>query len=375
MPSPKEYVARDGTRTWRVRVRAHGKATSETFHTLREAERFCSAVAGIGAEAAIAQRARTDVADAGYVPTLAQWLDRHVEELTGVTDRTRHDYKAMAKRTWLPHLGGLAVDLVDRAAIARTLRALEAQGLSAKSIANAHGLLSSVLGSAALAGHVATNPSAGMRLPRAREQERRDERFLTYAEYQQLLTATPPAHRALVIFLFGTGLRWSEATALQVRDVAQAANPPVVRVTKAWKHTPGQGRHIGPPKSPKSRRSVILGAGVLEAIAPLLDRPGDDWLFSAERGGPVHHGNWRYRVWAPTVVAAGLSPAPRIHDARHTHASWLIEMGASLEQVQDQLGHESILTTRKVYGQLQPAMRAAMYDYATRAIMPRVAIT
>jgi integrase len=40
----------------------------------------------------------------------------------------------------------------------------------------------------------------------------------------------------------------------------------------------------------------------------------------------------------------------------------------SLEQVQDQLGHESILTTRKVYGHLQPAMREALQKAAEAAL-------
>jgi integrase len=36
--------------------------------------------------------------------------------------------------------------------------------------------------------------------------------------------------------------------------------------------------------------------------------------------------------------------------------------------VQDQLGHESILTTRKVYGALQPAMMAQLAEASTRAM-------
>jgi integrase len=371
MPKAVEYVAKDGTVSWRVRVRAHGKYTSETFRSEALAVRFCNTVVAIGPDAAVDHRARTDPRDRDYVPTVAEWLERHVEQLTGVTERTRMDYRAMAKRTWLPHLGDVTLDVVDRETVARVVNALERQGLSAKSIANAHSLMSATFTSAALAGHIPVNPCMGIRLPRAREQDRRDERFLTYREYLRLLACFPREHRPLVAFLFGTGLRWSEATALQVRDVAGNARPPVVRVTKAWKSTPGKPREVGPPKSLKSRRSVILGQGVLTAIEPLLERAPDAFLFAAPKGGPLHHGNWRYRYWVPAITRARLIPAPRIHDARHTHASWLLEMGASLEQVQDQLGHESILTTRKVYGHLQPAMRLAMADYATRALLPR----
>lgn len=374
MPTAVEYVAKDGTRTWRVRVRAHGRATSETFTgptAQRDAERFCRTVAAIGPDAAVDHRARQDTAAVDYVPTVREWLATHTEQLTGVTERTRLDYKAMAERTWLPMIGAVALDAIDAGTAAKVVNDLEAKGLSAKSIANAHGLLSGMFKTALRAGHVTQNPCEGIRLPRAREHERRDERFLTYDEYERLLEHVPAEHRPFVAFLFGTGLRWSEATALQVRDVRAGAKPPVVRVTKAWKATPGQRRQIGPPKSAKSRRSVILGDGVLRVVEHLLERPPESLLFATARGHAIHHGNWRGRVWAPAVAAAGLTPPPRVHDARHTHASWLLEMGASLEQVQDQLGHESILTTRKVYGHLQPAMQAKMHDYATRALLPR----
>jgi integrase len=90
-------------------------------------------------------------------------------------------------------------------------------------------------------------------------------------------------------------------------------------------------------------------------------------VFRSKTGGALWHSSYYEKVWTPACEKAGV-PRPRIHDLRHTHASWLIEQGASLEQVQDQLGHESILTTRKVYGHLQPAMRAKLQAAATAAL-------
>ena len=380
MPSVNARQNKSGRTVYFVRTRnALGRQTSERFDTKREAEAFAKRVEKVGGPAAIAERARRDQADSDYVPTLAEWLPQHIDQLTGVTDRTRLDYAAMAARTWLPILGDLALDSIDRAAVAKTINALEAKGLSAKSIANAHGLLSAVMASAVLADHIGTNPCHKMRLPRSRETERHDERFLTHEEYHRLIAEIPATYRPLVVTMFGTGLRWSELTALQVRDIIPGS-PPTLRVTKAWKSTPGRAREIGPPKSSKSRRTVMLPAQVMDAIGPLLDRPGDDLLFVAPRGGPIYHGWWRARVWVPACQRAGLASkptpgkryvydGPRIHDARHTHASWLLEQPlVTLEMVQDQLGHESILTTRKVYGALQPAMMSALAEAATHAM-------
>ncbi|MFD6195709.1 tyrosine-type recombinase/integrase [Mycobacteriaceae bacterium NPDC060252] len=48
----------------------------------------------------------------------------------------------------------------------------------------------------------------------------------------------------------------------------------------------------------------------------------------------------------------GFDPRPRIHDLRHTCASWLIQAGVPLPVIQQHLGHESIQTTVDVYGHL-----------------------
>jgi site-specific recombinase XerD len=42
-------------------------------------------------------------------------------------------------------------------------------------------------------------------------------------------------------------------------------------------------------------------------------------------------------------------PAIRLHDARHTYATWLLEQGVSLKVVQTLLGHGSIAVTTDIY--------------------------
>lgn len=389
MPRPHAYTARDGTVTWRVRIRAGGRATSETFTTEREAKAFCARVVQIGAAAAVAERARRDAHSDQYVPTLREHFAAHLTGLTGVDARTLHDYKRIAKRTFLHTMGDLPLDMIVRAQIADFIRHLEAEPardragrprkdadgrvrtLSAKSISNAHGLLSAVMKSAVIAGHIDRNPCLGVRLPRAGETERRDECFLTHEEYARLEAALPPQHVPLVRTLVGTGLRWSEATALQVRHVDLRQG--TIRIVQAWKRRDGEGaggRVLGPPKSPKSRRTVQVPAQVLEVLAPLVaGQPPDAYVFRNRAGNAIHHGYHRHTVWVTACKRAQLDPPPRIHDLRHTHASWLLEQPmVTLEMVQDQLGHESILTTRRVYGHLQPAMLARLRDAATAAL-------
>ena len=45
-------------------------------------------------------------------------------------------------------------------------------------------------------------------------------------------------------------------------------------------------------------------------------------------------------------------PPITTHGFRHTHASILIEANASLKEIQEKLGHSSIMTTSDTYGHL-----------------------
>jgi integrase len=368
-PTVTPYHCADGSTTYRVRIRVGGRHTTETFDSPAAAQVFALRCAdpAIGPERAVAMRAREDRVSDQYVPTLREMLPIHLAELSGVEPRTLRDYQAVADRTWLKPLGSLRVDELERADVATWVN--KAAGTMApKSVKNAHSILSAVLETAVQKGYASTNPARRMRLPRTGEESRTEARFLTYAEFDRLWTATPEHYRPFIVTLFGTGLRFSEATALQVRDVDQAQG--TLRVVRAWKDRPPV---IGPPKSTASRRTIALPNEVVEAVRPLLDRPGDAWLFTTRSGGPVRHNNFYSRVWVPACQAAGLAPRPRIHDARHTHASWLIARGVRLEVVQERLGHEDYTTTRKVYAHLTPDMvnsgaRAAEQAFANTVI-------
>jgi integrase len=352
-PKITEHERQDGGTVYRVRVRARGKQTAETFTSRAAARVFCENILEFGDEEAVAMLDRADRNHADYVPTLAEMLTRHTDELTGVDKRTKDDYHDLARRSWLPMLGKYPVDHLTRAHVARWVNGADGQS-APKTIKNAHSVLSAVLESAVRDGHMAVNPARGTRLPRSGEHEVEEIRFLSYAEFDRLITAIPDYWRPFVILLFGTGLRFSEATALQVHDVDTDLN--TLRVMRAWKRERG-GLRIGPPKSRASRRMIWLPVEVVEAAAPLLDRGGSDWLFTTTTGRAVMHSNFYNRVWKPACIKAGLDPRPRIHDARHTHASWLIAAGARLEVVQDRLGHEDYTTTRKVYAHLMPDLR------------------
>lgn len=363
MRTPKRIEHEDGTIRWKVRFRLGGRETSETFPRKADAEMFSRMVSGGRPDSVVEalewlESKRKDVATA----TFAEWFAAWSGQLTGITPRTRADYDAMHRR-YLAELDPLPITLVSRAHVAAIVNRLEREGKSRKTIANAVHMLSSVMSLAVDEGHIARNPCKRVRLPK-QDTEEHAPRFLTYDEAGALIAATVPHYRPLVTFLFGTGLRWSEATALPCRNVNLEAG--TVRVDRAWKRIPG-GQEVGPPKSAKSRRTVNAAVAALAAVQPLLRKP-NDLVFTAPQGGPVRHSNFYNRVWVPACDGARLDPRPRLHDCSHSFASWLISDGTPLEAVQDQLGHESYDTTRKLYAHLLPAVGVAAGRSASAAM-------
>ena len=65
---------------------------------------------------------------------------------------------------------------------------------------------------------------------------------------------------------------------------------------------------------------------------------------------------------------ARLTKRPRVHDLRHTHASWMIAQGTDLFVLQRRLGHESITTTTDTYSHLLPDQQRAAAQAAGRAL-------
>jgi len=53
-------------------------------------------------------------------------------------------------------------------------------------------------------------------------------------------------------------------------------------------------------------------------------------------------------------AASPIGVRPRIHDARHTAASWWLSAGVDIHVVKAMLGHKSITTTIDTYGHLLP---------------------
>lgn len=353
----QERTRASGETSYRVMFRLAGRQRSETFATRAAAEEFADWVDTQGSEKAKAMLdARLRPSERVGSPTTAAWIAEHIDGLAGVTEGTRRSYRSMLRLHIADTpLGNLPIDTVSRNDVSAWATGA-ASTLSGKSVRNLRGLLSAAFNHAVEAGLREGNPAQRIRVGRT---VAREMTTLTTGEFALLLDAVDVRYQPLVATLAGTGLRWGEATALQVGDVHLDDSVPILRVVRAWKHTGSRRRELGPPKSKAGRRTVSLPPQVAAALRPLVEgRDASDFVFTSPRGGPVRHDHFHERVWSPTLDALAesrlMTKRPRIHDLRHTHASWQIAQGVPLPVLQRRLGHTSIVTTVDTYGHMAP---------------------
>jgi hypothetical protein len=94
---------------------------------------------------------------------------------------------------------------------------------------------------------------------------------------------------------------------------------------------------------PNSVPDAEVGDGITSA-APF------DYVFTTSNGTPLGHRNVESRALQRAAAAAGIAPAPRFHDLRHTFASHLIvDLRLDVAQVSRILGHASVTTTLNIW--------------------------
>lgn len=358
----------DGSTYTQVRFRIHGKQTSVSFNDHAEAMQFDDLITKVGPAKAL-EITRIVIAHDKAL-TVGEWLHHHNEHLTGVEAGTLTRYRSYAKHDFaaIEDIPLAALTDEDVSLWLKNLKNRDGRKPSGKTVANKHGYLAGALNTAVERGHLRANPCDKVKLPRW---DREEMCFLEPLEYQILREAVSEYWRPLVDFLVVSGARWSEATALKPSDVDRVAG--TVRITRAWK-TGGGGYTLGVPKTKKSVRTINVDGSILDQ----LDY-SQIWLFTnSGRGrrnpdGVVRIHSFNPNVWQPALARArelGLAKQPRVHDLRHTCASWLIAKGRPLPAVQQHLGHESILTTVGVYGHLDRSSGQGNADALAELLSP-----
>lgn len=186
-------------------------------------------------------------------------------------------------------------------------------------------LLKSIMAKAREWKRISVNPIAGRAVKKFRE-ENRMMRILTSDEARILLANADGWLRSFLIIALCTGMRRNEILTLTWEDVNSATNEIRVRAEIS--------------KS-KRLRLVPMNGEVKRAIQALPKR-NRLIFFNVSTGKNIQDIKTAFRT---AKKRAGIKGRLRVHDLRHTAASWMIEDGIDLVTVKEILGHASVQTT------------------------------
>jgi integrase/recombinase XerD len=174
-------------------------------------------------------------------------------------------------------------------------------------------------------------------VPRMKRNTRRAEVYARSEIEAILTTPSQPRDRAFLMTVYAAGLRLSEATQLQTKDLDRA----------------------------RMQLRVRMGKGAKERVLPLSQRllqELEDYWRAQRKGRRGHDSPWLFvgrateRSMSPdmgqviyyrAVRKSGVRRKGGIHLLRHSFATQLIESGVELTLVQRLLGHSSLLTTAR----------------------------
>jgi integrase len=271
--------------------------------------------------------------------SLAEYARTWIEERPGLRPKTVELYSYLLRKHLAVMLGPMPIADINPGHVRRWRTKLLAAEVSAVTVAKAYRLLKAVLNTAADDGVIRRNPC---RVKGAGQEKSPERPTLTIAQVYALADAIDQRYRALVLLAMFSSLRWGELGALRRCDIDLAAH--TVRVTRQLAEVRGGGFAFGPPKSEAGTRVVTIPEVIIPVIQWHLScfaQQGDEGLvFTSPAGRPLHHTNFRRRVWLKALRAAGL-PELHFHDLRHSGNTLAASAGATLRELMDRMGHDS----------------------------------
>jgi integrase len=184
-------------------------------------------------------------------------------------------------------------------------------------------------------GLMAENPFKKVPLVHIPEQQ---PTYLSKEEFQTLLSVVrEPWLREIFLIAVCTGLRRGELLNLTWKDVDFQRRLLNIQSGENFKTKAGK------------RRSVPMSQVVCQLLLARAQRSFDGFVFTVNGRRVVEYFvSHRFKA---CVRAAGLNEKLHFHSLRHTFATWLVQNGVNIYEVQKLLGHSNISVTQ-IYSHL-----------------------
>lgn len=125
-------------------------------------------------------------------------------------------------------------------------------------------------------------------------------------------------------------------------------------------------------KTLRSTRSVLLPDNLLTALkaqhlsCTIQKKKRSDYsiefVICKDNGMNLTPNHFSSHVFKKLLLAAAIDKPVRVHDLRHTHATWLVESGVDIKTVSERLGHATTRITLDTYTHVTTQMQQQAVD-------------
>jgi len=288
---------------------------------------------------------------------------------------TADGYEGVIEQYLRPRFGNRPLDQIKRDDVKAMINELIAKDLSRNTVRNALCVIRGIFNEAIEAGIIEVNPAARLgRFTRTAKTGEVNGISLTSAEAEQFLQAAKeicPEYHPLFLMALRAGLRRGELVAVQWGDIQFGKDEDDANRFIVVQHNYVRREHTT-TKSHKSRRVdmsrelrrtllEVRDKRLLEAFLEGKNDISDERVFPSPEGAILDPDNLYHRYFLPVLTKAGIRKV-RLHDLRHSFGSLLIQNGASIVYVKEQMGHSSIQVTVDTYGHLIPGANVSFVD-------------
>lgn len=297
------------------------------------------------------------------------WLE-HYADTSGCKQSTiqaRNGSLKMLKQ----HIGEVRLCNLNKQGYEKILVALD-KSYAKKTLNSMHSVMKMMFDYAFECNLLADNPARGAKLPKRAKtisdiEDDIEKKYLSKRELNKLLKTIKDLgvlqDYTLFRLLAFTGMRIGEALALEVPKIDFNASQIKIRQTYCNPTNCVTKFYLQTPKTETSIRDIDVDLETMAVLKiwiveqkqnKMLKRDvwnnEYDFVFTSSTypGFPMLYST-AYKSLKRYLKYAGLNTEHSPHILRHTHASLLAESGATLEQIQERLGHADDEITRRIY--------------------------
>ena len=317
MPSIQPVKGKKST-TYRVEVMIDGVRSSKTLKTKREAELYAARMT-IDSE----QLAGTNYRF-GHTTLLEDLISEFLCNYKGKDSSMKQRLSF-----WVEALGDKAIAKVSKDNVRTVLKSLIDCGKSNATYNRYKAALSAVFKYAEDEYSTDHNPCKGIR---NKPEAQAIDRWATKDELERLFSAAKksawPRLYLFVLIALHTGARRGNCLALRWSAI-------------------DFNKRLAYLATSKGKKPVMLPLNI-EVIAELekFREVGNGFIFPHPEKPNTMFRNFDYH-WYKALEQAGIQEQLRIHDLRHTTASWLAQAGVATSEIQQIMAHKSITTTQR----------------------------